>query len=65
MSPAERWAANQKFLDRAIARGDEFVLATPLSQMRIPSSFHDEVRYLLSKGYRLSDDASRLMPPGL
>jgi tetratricopeptide (TPR) repeat protein len=32
MSEAERWAANQKFLDRAISRGDEIILATPLNK---------------------------------
>ncbi len=29
MTPAQQWAANRKFLDRMIARGDDIVLATP------------------------------------
>ena len=33
MSPAEQWAANQKFLDRTILRGDSIRLATPLENV--------------------------------
>lgn len=62
MSKAEQWAANQKFLDRAIARGDEFVLATPLDKVRAGSYFERELQYLFSKGYQLADDGARLIP---
>ena len=34
MSPAERWAANKKFLDRMILRGDKIRLATPLIKVK-------------------------------
>lgn len=51
MSEAERWAANQKFLDRLISRGDEVVLSTPLDQIRAGSSLEREVQYLFSHGY--------------
>jgi RHS repeat-associated protein len=61
MTPAERWAANQKFLDRAIARGDDFVLASPLTSAEKGSTFAREVQYLLSKGYQVSLDGSRLV----
>jgi hypothetical protein len=62
MSEPERWAANRKFLDRAIARSDDIVLATPLEQMRPGSYFAREVDYLLEKGYKLSKDGTRLLP---
>jgi RHS repeat-associated protein len=64
MSPAEQWAANQKFLDRAIARGDTIRLATPASQAREGSFYERELQYLTSKGYRLSSDGTRLIPGG-
>jgi hypothetical protein len=52
-----------KFLDRLIARGDEVVLTTPLDQERAGTFFAREVDYLRSKGYRVSDDGLRLLPP--
>jgi hypothetical protein len=62
MTVAERWAANVKFLDRCIARGDSFVLATPIKNA-IPGSYYQkELNYLFQKGYRLSDDARYLLP---
>ena len=60
MSPAEQWAANQKFLDRAIARGDRFFLATPLNQMRPNSAYAREVDHLLKNGYKPSPDGRSL-----
>lgn len=64
MSPAEQWAANQKFLDRAIARGDDIRLATPAGQAREGSSYERELQYLTSKGYRPSSDGTRMIPGG-
>lgn len=63
MSPTERWAANQKFLDRAIARGDDIVLATPLDKIRPGSYFARELKYLSSKGYVPNADGTRLVKP--
>lgn len=64
MTDAERWAANQKFLDRTIARGDEIILATPLDKVRPGSYFARELEYLSSKGYRPSAYGTRLVPGG-
>lgn len=61
MTPAEQWAANQKFLDRAIAKDAEFFLATPLKDLRKGTFFEKEVQYLMSKGYKLSSDGSKLI----
>ncbi len=61
MSETERWAANQKFLDRAISRGDEIILATPLDKVRPESYFARELEYMASKGYKPSADNTRLI----
>jgi hypothetical protein len=64
MTDAERWAANQKFLDRGLASGDTFVLTTPIEASREGSWYWKELEYLMSQaqryGYRLSDDGKRL-----
>jgi RHS repeat-associated protein len=62
MGDAERWAANQKFLDRMINRGDEIILATPGDKARRGSFFHREMEYLKNKGYKLSEDKMKLIP---
>ena len=52
MDDAARWRANKKFIDDAIARDDEIILAT---RVKKPGSwFARELRYLASKGYRRS-----------
>jgi len=63
MLPTERWAANVRFLDRAITRGDEVWLATNAGDAGA-STFAQEVRYLMDHGYVLADDGWRLLPPG-
>jgi hypothetical protein len=65
MSPAEQWAANQAFLDEAIANGDTFQLATPLAEMDPDSFFAQEVQYLTDPdvGYQPSPDGTQLLPP--
>lgn len=63
MSEAERWAANQKFLDRTISRGDEIILSTPLDKVRPGSYFARELEYLGGKGYIPSADGTRLIRP--
>lgn len=63
MSEAERWGANQKFLDRMISRGDEVLLATPLDRVRPGSYFARELEYMGSKGFTPSADGTRLLRP--
>jgi hypothetical protein len=63
MSSAARWAANTRFLDRAIAKGDEFLLATRASAARAGSFYAREREYLASRGYRVAEDGLRLMAP--
>ena len=61
LSSAEQWAANQKFLDRAIARGDEIILSNPFPPSKAGTALQKEVEYLLEKGYELVDDGMRLI----
>jgi RHS repeat-associated protein len=61
MSEAEKWVANQKFLDRMIMRGDEIILATPAYMARAESYFARELEYLRSMGYRVSQDGMKLI----
>ncbi len=64
MSPTEQWAANQKFLDRAIARGSNIQLATPANAAREGSYFERELQYMQSQGYTVSPDGMSLIAPG-
>lgn len=61
MTVSEQWTANQKFLDRAIAKGTEFNLATPLNKVRPGSYLQKEIEYLISQGYKLSSDGAKLI----
>jgi hypothetical protein len=47
MSAAEQWAANQAFLDAAIARGDSFVFSNSLAPAG--SFFERELQYLMQQ----------------
>ncbi len=60
-----RWALNRAFLDEAVKRGDEFILATPLSGLdelnTMVGFYGDELRYLNNvHGYNLSADGTRM-----
>lgn len=62
MSKAEQWAANQKFLDRAIARGDDILLSNPVRNINdVTGAFRLELDYLMSNGFSLSADGARLV----
>jgi hypothetical protein len=63
MSPTQQWAANQKFLDRIVSRGDTVVLSTPAAEARAGSWFARELEYLTSRGYTLGADGKSLLPP--
>ena len=56
MTAAEQWAANTRFLDRMILRGDNIRLATPLSKVKPGSFYQKELNYLFDKGYKVSSD---------
>jgi RHS repeat-associated protein len=65
MSPALQLAANTRFLDRLITRGDEVLLATNAATARAGTYFAWEIEYLTARGYTLSADGWRLLPPGM
>jgi RHS repeat-associated protein len=62
LTRAEKWAANQKFLDRAIRNGDEIILAEPVQDIsKIDGMYRRELDYLIEKGFRLSADGTRMV----
>jgi RHS repeat-associated protein len=61
MSETQKWLANKKFLDRAIAQKATFLLSTLPDQIRRGSIFEKEVKYLLKSGYRWSVDRTMLI----
>jgi hypothetical protein len=54
---------NQKFLDRAIRRGDRIRLATRVQFARPGSTYAREIAYLKSKGYRIHPGGKWMVPP--
>ena len=57
MTPAEQWAANQKMLDRAIARGGDFLFDKPIKDINsVTGGLRRELNYLSEKGFKLSSD---------
>jgi hypothetical protein len=63
MSFDERWAANQAFLDEAIANNAEFRLAYyPPNEDSV--FYPKELEYLEGLGYTRSPDNTYLIPPG-
>ena len=62
MSASEQWAANQKFLDRAIARGDEILQSNRVTSIGdVSGSLRKELEYLVQKGFRLSEDGTKMI----
>jgi len=62
MSEAEQWVANQKFLDRLIARGDKIILSNPVSNInKVTGAFRKELNYLIEKGYRINSNGTQLI----
>ena len=62
MSETEQWAANIKFLDRAIARGDKIILSNPVSDLsKVTGSFRKELDYLMEKGYTLNKEGTQMV----
>jgi RHS repeat-associated protein len=62
MTEAERWIANQKFLDRAISRGGDVMLDRPIKEISsVSGALRKELNYLSQRGYELSRDGSRMI----
>jgi len=59
MTPAEQWRMNTQFLDEAINRGDDFVLASDPAQAT--GYYLRELEYLRNRGYMPSADGTRLI----
>ncbi len=63
MTAAEQWAANVNFLDQAIMRGDQIILSNSAFGAKEGTFFYKEIQYLLSKGYKISEDGMSLIAP--
>ena len=62
MTKAEQWAANKKFLDRMISRGDDILLSNPVKDINgVTGAFRQELDYLVEQGFRLSSDGTRMV----
>jgi hypothetical protein len=61
MTPVEKWTANVKYLDEAIARGDKFVLSNSAFKAKEGTFFYKELEYLKSKGYMPSENGMSLI----
>ena len=64
LTPDQQVTANITFLDRAIARGDEIVLAQPITFAERGSGYFLEIEHLRRRGYTFSPDGTRAIPPG-
>ena len=64
MNSVQMWRANRKFLERAVKRGHEIRLATHGRTAKKGSGFARELAFLRSKGYRLSPNGMKMLPPG-
>lgn len=62
LSSAQRWSANKRILDTAVATGDQVVLATSRTAIRTGSTLSIEIAYLRANGFVWVEE--RLMEPG-
>ncbi|MHB0916116.1 MAG: hypothetical protein ACYC5A_11225 [Thermoleophilia bacterium] len=62
MTPDEQWAANRRYLDRMIDKGDEVILSNSASEAQRGTTFFREIEYLKSKGYQVSEDGMKMLP---
>ena len=65
MSEAEKLAANDKFLDRAISRGQTFVVTMNVTDALKKGGvwLRHEIEYLMTRGYTIGSDGRSLVPP--
>lgn len=63
MYDAEKWFANQKFLNRMIERGDNVILSNSAFEAKSGTYFLKELEYLYSKGYKPSAEGMSLIKP--
>jgi RHS repeat-associated protein len=61
LTEEERWAANVRFLNRAIARGDRIILSNSAFEAKAGTYFYRELQYLYSKGFKAVADGMALI----
>jgi hypothetical protein len=61
MTSAEQWAANQKFLDRMISRGDKIILSNPVLDINnVTGAYRKELDYLIKNGYKFDSTGTQM-----
>jgi hypothetical protein len=65
MSKVDQWRANQRFLDRQVARGYRFRLATRIHQARPGSIYAREIAHLRNRGYEVTKNGKWMQPSNL
>ncbi|MCX6544157.1 MAG: RHS repeat-associated core domain-containing protein [Acidobacteria bacterium] len=65
MSEAQQLAANDKFLDRAISRGQTFIVTMNVADALKKGGvwLRHEIDYLMARGYTIGSDGRSLIPP--
>ena len=61
--PGAQWAANQAFLDAAIASKAAIALGSDALAAKVGTGFYQEIQYLESLGYQLSPDGTQMIHP--
>ena|SRR5580692_9215385 len=63
LSDAAKSALNQAFLDAAVQSGARIILATSVAAAQPGTWFYQEIQYLFSLGYSVSQDGTMMLPP--
>lgn len=62
MTKTEIWNANRTFLDRAIKRGDDFMLSSPIKNIKdVSGVLRRELDYLVDNGYKLNGNGTGMI----
>ena len=63
MTGTAQWAANQAFLDAAIASNAVIGLGSNAANAIPTSGFWNEIQYLIAQGYQVSSDGTQMIKP--
>ena len=61
--PGAQWAANQAFLDAAIASNAVIALGSNAANAVEGTGFWQEIQYLEAQGFQLSSDGTQMIKP--
>ncbi len=61
LTSTQKWALNQEFLNKSMAKGHEFIFSTNAYTAKEGSYLYSEIQYLLNNGYRIVDEGWRMI----